>query len=126
MTASARSLGHSISTAVTATMMAGIICYMYYCTRRRAGPHFYKYGPTDLVFLASILIMADLVRHVLQDENIWPEPSSSKRSCASGSPSGATAKVAAASRPGGTIVRVGGRDNRVTLEVNEQLRVIDG
>ena len=76
VTASARSMGHSISFAITLTMMIGITAYTFYCTKRRKGVHFHVYGPTYLMILASILVMADLMRHVLQDANIWPEPGS--------------------------------------------------
>lgn len=76
VTASARSLGHTISFCVTLAMMLAITAYMIYCSRRRHGPHCFKYGPTYIMLMASVLIMADLVRHVLQDANIWPEPSS--------------------------------------------------
>lgn len=57
-------------------MMTAITLYLLYCSRRRTGPHCHKYGPTYIMILASLLIMADLMRHVLQDANIWPEPSS--------------------------------------------------
>lgn len=76
MTASARSLGHSISLGITGATMLAITLYTLYCARKRSAPHCNKWGPSYLVFMASILIMADLVRHVLQDANIWPEPSS--------------------------------------------------
>jgi len=70
-------MGHSISFAVTATMMFGISLYTLNCTKRRKGKgHFFQYGPTYLTILSSFLILADLVRHVLQDADIWPEPSS--------------------------------------------------
>jgi hypothetical protein len=71
VTASARSMGHSISFGITLGMMTGISAYTAYCARRRAGPGANKYGPTILIILASLLIMADLMRHVLQDANIW-------------------------------------------------------
>jgi len=70
-------MGHSISFAITLTMMVGITGYNLHCSRRREDRgHFFQYGPTYLTFMASILIMADLMRHVLQDADIWPEPSS--------------------------------------------------
>lgn len=76
VTASARAAGHSISFAITLTMMVGITAYTFYTSKRRYGRHFHKYGPTYLVIMSTLLIMADLMRHVLQDANIWPEPGS--------------------------------------------------
>ena len=31
-----------------------------------------RFGPFVLTFIAMFLIMADLLRHVLQDVNVWP------------------------------------------------------
>ena len=36
-----------------------------------------RYGPTYLLAIATPLILADQVRHSLQDAGIWPEPGSS-------------------------------------------------
>jgi len=57
--------------------------YMLYCalTKRRKLPFQQKFGPFILTVIAALLIMADLLRHVLQDVNIWkagPWPGSSE------------------------------------------------
>jgi len=57
--------------------MLAIIIYTAYTAKRRDDRnHFFKWGPTYLVCIASLLIMLDLLRHVLQDQNVWPEPGS--------------------------------------------------
>jgi hypothetical protein len=53
-------------------MMAGMTAYVLYHAKSRYGTHFQKFGPTYLMIIASILIMADLTRHVLEDLNWWP------------------------------------------------------
>jgi len=78
VTAAARSLGHTISFIITQTMLIGMCFYMYYQSPKRPGPHFNKYGPFYLVLLSFPLIMADLMRHILQDTNVWPEPGSAE------------------------------------------------
>jgi len=37
-----------------------------------------KYGPFYMVLISFPLIMADLIRHILQDTNVWPEPGSAE------------------------------------------------
>jgi len=81
--ASARSLGHYISFGVTCSLMIALNCYIFYCAikKRKNKPHYIKFGPFYLTFLAALFILADLARHVLQDVNIWksgPWPGSSE------------------------------------------------
>lgn len=52
--------------------MGGITGYVAYTSKRRWGTHWQKYGPTYLTVVASLLVCADQVRHVLQDQDIWP------------------------------------------------------
>jgi len=78
VTAAARSLGHTISFAVTGSMLICLMIYTGYTIKRRYGTSFQKYGPFYLVCIATPLIMADLFRHVLQDSNVWPEPGSAQ------------------------------------------------
>lgn len=79
VTASARSLGHYISFGLTLFMMAAITGYTFYTSkRRRRGNHLFQYGPTYILLMASVLVMADLVRHVMQNLEWWPAPSSSQ------------------------------------------------
>jgi len=59
-------------------MMIFVVAYTAYKSRSRRGTHWNIYGPTYLVVLAAVLIMADLVRHVMQDVGFWPGPSSNE------------------------------------------------
>lgn len=72
-----RSLGHAISLAVVGGMLFGMTVYTGYTAKRRTkkakGSCWYKWGPTVLVGIASCLIIADTVRHVLQDQGFWAE-----------------------------------------------------
>jgi len=73
VTAASRTLGHWISFGTTLAMMLGMTGYMAWSSRKRSKKsHFHKYGPTYLVALASLFIMADLSRHVLEDTHAWP------------------------------------------------------
>lgn len=69
-TAAARELSHTISFAVTLAMMTNLI--QYFTVKRSAvvGTHLQKYGPVYLLGLATVLIMADLLRHVLMDSGV--------------------------------------------------------
>jgi len=55
--------------------MIAVNAYILYCarTKRTKLPHFKQYGPFYLTVAAALFIMADLLRHVLQDVNIWKE-----------------------------------------------------
>lgn len=75
VSAAARSLGHAISLGVTALMMIIVNGFMVYTLKNRnrnRGKVFY-YGPVFLTILATPLILADIIRHVLQDTGVWPE-----------------------------------------------------
>lgn len=75
VSAAARSLGHVISLAVTAFMMLVVGGFMVYTLKKRdreRGFLFY-YGPLILVMIATPLILADIIRHVLQDQGVWEE-----------------------------------------------------
>lgn len=72
MTAAARTTGHVISLCLTIVMMGAISGYVYYTASRRWGTHWQKWGPTYLTVLASICVLADQMRHVLQDYDVWP------------------------------------------------------
>jgi len=73
VTAAARQTGHWISWATTLAMMLGLILYVAWHARQRWGTHWQKWGPTYLTVISTILVMADLTRHVLDDLNWWPE-----------------------------------------------------
>jgi hypothetical protein len=72
VSAAARTTGHTISFAVTGTIMIALVIYIRYTAKNRFGSHWHTYGPTYLCMLAALMIMADLSRHVLQDAEVWP------------------------------------------------------
>lgn len=75
VSAAARSLGHAISLGVTALMMVVVNGFMVYTmkNRDRSRGLWFFYGPLALTMLATPLILADIVRHVLQDTGAWTE-----------------------------------------------------
>lgn len=69
-------------------MMLGLTIYVAWSAKRR-DPRFWwkKWGPTILTGFAGIFILADILRHVLQDTHVWepgPWPGSSqyRQNCA--------------------------------------------
>lgn len=75
VSAAARSLGHFISLGVTGFMMLVVTGFMVYTLKKRdreRGFLFY-YGPLILTMIATPLILADIIRHVLQDTGVWKE-----------------------------------------------------
>lgn len=79
MSGGARVLSHTISFYVTLAVMVAMLTFFAYCTRTRAQlhtTHLKIYGPLYLLFVASLLILADPLRHVLQDGGVWVGPSS--------------------------------------------------
>lgn len=73
MSAGARVLGHWISFGLTLALMCVVLGFMVYTRRNRLRyKSFWKRnGPLILVCIAIPLIMADIIRHVLQDEGVW-------------------------------------------------------
>jgi len=63
----ARHLGHLVSWIVTLVVMIALFVYLLYGSRERWGSHWQKFGPTYLVAVASVFVMADPTRHVLKD-----------------------------------------------------------
>jgi len=59
-------------------MLLGICMYIDYTASRRRGRHCKKWGPTYICVVASIFIMMDQTRHILQDIDWWPAPGSSE------------------------------------------------
>jgi len=75
VSASARKLGHWISFGITLLMMMLVNFFIYWSLKnrsRRLG-FWHYWGPQILTLCAVPLIMADLIRHVLQDTGVWPE-----------------------------------------------------
>jgi len=75
VSASARKLGHWISFGITLFMMILVNCFIFWSlkNRSRSRGFCHYWGPLILTLCCVPLIMADLVRHVLQDTNVWPE-----------------------------------------------------
>ena len=77
VTAAARSLGHLISLLITSTLMLFVGVMLYGAassgTRSLAPSRLSRWGPFLLFSLAVPLILADLVRHLLQDHGVWAE-----------------------------------------------------
>ena len=77
VSASSRALGHWISLATTAAMMALVAWFVgSKCKLRRQkrdATFGHIYGPFILVLVASAFIMMEPIRHVLQDIDAWPE-----------------------------------------------------
>lgn len=75
VTQAARTLGHAISLGVTGLMMLVVNGFMVYTlkNRDRSQGFLFFYGPLMLTMIATPLILADVVRHVLQDAGVWEE-----------------------------------------------------
>ena len=75
VSAASRSLGHYISFGMTAGMMAVLLAFM--ATKiagRKKRPNatcWSAYGPVVLVSVATVFILADTTRHILQDVGLW-------------------------------------------------------
>lgn len=67
----ARTTSHYIAFGVTAALMIIVDSFVAYCARNRDPPHWKKYGPLYLCLIATPMILADLLRHVLQDTKVW-------------------------------------------------------
>jgi hypothetical protein len=72
VTASARKFGHSLSLGITALMLVLLTAYIAWSSKKRFGTTWQKYGPLILMPIASAMIIADPIRHVLQDADVWP------------------------------------------------------
>jgi len=53
-------------------MMLALTIYVIYKSRTRWGTHWQKYGPTYLMCISTVLVMADPIRHLLNDYDLWP------------------------------------------------------
>jgi len=70
--AASRTLGHWISFAITTAMMLIVCGYTGIKIKSREGSFLKRYGPFIMVVIATPLILADIVRHLLSDTNLWP------------------------------------------------------
>jgi hypothetical protein len=72
VTSASRHMSHFLNLSIDLLMLGGVTALIWYeaCTKRRSSlsaPIQIVYGPAWLVSVASILILADPLRHVLQD-----------------------------------------------------------
>jgi hypothetical protein len=71
VSSAARHAGHLISFLITLTMMGGMVWFTASQIKRRNDRTCWpKYGPTILVAIAGLFVMADLTRHVLLDNGL--------------------------------------------------------
>jgi glutaredoxin 3 len=70
--AASRTLGHWISFAITTAMMIIVCGYTGKKIEFREGNFLSRYGPFIMVSIATPLILADIVRHLMSDTNFWP------------------------------------------------------
>ena len=74
ITTGARHTAHTISLVIDAVIIGGLCIYVQYKSKDR-DPYPYsfwkKYGPTILCWLSFPLIIADPLRHVLNDTEAW-------------------------------------------------------
>lgn len=78
-TASARALSHSLSLALMLAVLTNLAQFMAHKAlgRKATLTTWQRYGPTFLLLAATPLLLADQIRHCLQDSGTWPEPASS-------------------------------------------------
>lgn len=75
--AGAKALSHSLSFGVTLAALTNLAQYATWKAHGRRGSHWQRYGPAYLIAASVPLVLADNVRHLLQDADIWPAPGSS-------------------------------------------------
>ena len=73
-TAGAKSFAHSVSFGLTLAALTNLAQYTAWKAKTRRGTHWHVYGPTYLVSLSIPLVMADLLRHVLQGAPAAAQP----------------------------------------------------
>ncbi|KAG2486720.1 hypothetical protein HYH03_014648 [Edaphochlamys debaryana] len=75
-TAGAKAFSHTFSLAFTFAILTNLSQYLAWKAQTRRGTHWQRYGPAWLTLIAVPLLLADQVRHCLQDSDIWTGPSS--------------------------------------------------
>jgi len=81
-TVSSRHLSHYLSFVMTTIFLIFLLLYLFHHARSsRVGIS--QYSPFFLVFFSTFFILADPLRHLLQDLHLWLPPSSSeyRRGC---------------------------------------------
>jgi hypothetical protein len=76
VTGAATRFGHWFGFALTAAMLIAMISYVAYGLKKRWGHGCKRYGPLIFVCVAFPLIIAEPLRHILQDEGVWTDDSS--------------------------------------------------
>lgn len=75
MTSASRHVSHYLNWGIDVVLLSAVTIYLWNeSTKRQSSSHVGVYGPTYLVLLGSILILADPTRHVLQDLHYWHAP----------------------------------------------------
>lgn len=75
MTSASRHFSHMLNLIVDVLLLGSVCGYFWYqAFTKRRGSHRTIYGPAYLVSFGSCLILADPVRHVLQDLHVWHAP----------------------------------------------------
>jgi len=69
-TAASRSFAHTITFGITVAILSNLAQYVYHKCSTRKGTHFNHYGPFYLCALSVPLVCADLIRHVLEDNEM--------------------------------------------------------
>ena len=74
VTTASRHFGHYLALGVNSAVFLFSIIFVYRQSARRTHrpTHWQRMGPTYLTVLAALLVLADNLRHVLQDLEVWP------------------------------------------------------
>lgn len=83
--AASREFAHSVSFVANLVILSNLTQYAVWKSSARRGTHFVKYGPAYLMLGGSMLVMADLTRHVLKDAGIVSGLDMYKPGCDGGS-----------------------------------------
>jgi hypothetical protein len=70
VTPAARAAGHTLALALTGTVMVGVVIFLWMEKKKRFGTHWDVSGPLYLSALGGALMIADPLRHVLQDNDV--------------------------------------------------------
>ena len=68
VTGAARSAAHIITLIIDVVVIGGLCIYVTYKAKER---DYHRWGPTILVWIAFPFILADPLRHTLNDYSIW-------------------------------------------------------
>ena len=74
MTSASRHPSHYVNWLVDFILLTAVTIYLWREAILKRSNHSWVYGPTYLVGMGAILILADPTRHVLQDWHLWHAP----------------------------------------------------